>query len=319
MSDYFDKFREGQRLLAQAGNDQAALSMALLKVHSALEDYLRSALATNQAVPEETRQAVTDIRAVQWRDLADYAQKYNVITGPERNTILSFNKLRQNVAHGETITLDREQLEQYVRMIGGKLNIRVEDVPTKPAQSPRTQPPVSAPPRPTAATQPLPKHPYNPYETAVPDKRKKPKAPKNNPPATRPRGCTSWVFGFLLIFFVLSGVRAFQDRFDVIYSEDGDPLRLPKIVDARSTQPESAPVAQPTAAARMATVVDVGNLGLRVRETPSLTGTLVATKLSEGTQVQIIGGPQEADGHTWWQIQTEAITGWCSGTYLQIE
>jgi hypothetical protein len=44
--------------------------------------------------------------------------------------------------------------------------------------------------------------------------------------------------------------------------------------------------------------------GLSLRQSPNTGGALVVI-LDFGTQLQVIGGPQEADGYTWWQLRLD--------------
>lgn len=39
--------------------------------------------------------------------------------------------------------------------------------------------------------------------------------------------------------------------------------------------------------------------------------------LAPGTAVEIIGGPVERDGYTWWQVRGPLGEGWCAGQYLE--
>ena len=38
--------------------------------------------------------------------------------------------------------------------------------------------------------------------------------------------------------------------------------------------------------------------------------------LPDGTQLKIVGGPQERDGYQWWQVEGEGIAGWVAGDVL---
>ena len=67
------------------------------------------------------------------------------------------------------------------------------------------------------------------------------------------------------------------------------------------------PTAPPTAA--VSVVAAVGELGLNVREQPSTASSIVAS-LSEGTVVEPVSGPVEAEGRAWLQVRAEAVTGW---------
>lgn len=51
---------------------------------------------------------------------------------------------------------------------------------------------------------------------------------------------------------------------------------------------------------------------LRLRNAPSLSGRIVIL-LPNGTRVRVVGGPQSADGYTWWEIRTpEGNIGWAA-------
>ena len=66
-----------------------------------------------------------------------------------------------------------------------------------------------------------------------------------------------------------------------------------------------------------AKVVGTGGSGLNVRSAAG-TGQARIKTLPDGTLVEVIGGPTEADGFTWWQIRDEAgVTGWVASKFLQ--
>lgn len=57
--------------------------------------------------------------------------------------------------------------------------------------------------------------------------------------------------------------------------------------------------------------------GLNLRESAS-TEADVVTQLSAGQEVNIIGGPEEAGGYTWWQVQLgDGLQGWVAGDFLE--
>ncbi len=68
-----------------------------------------------------------------------------------------------------------------------------------------------------------------------------------------------------------------------------------------------------------AVVFNVGVDQLNVRNQPSLTESEVLFRSSAGTVFDIIGGPQEADGFTWWQLRDPQlqVEGWAVAIYLQ--
>jgi hypothetical protein len=68
-------------------------------------------------------------------------------------------------------------------------------------------------------------------------------------------------------------------------------------------------------------VVDVGLNQLNVRDMPGVNGTTIIFRADEGTIFTIIGGPQQSDGLTWWQIQNPSnptLSGWAASNYLEI-
>ena len=75
----------------------------------------------------------------------------------------------------------------------------------------------------------------------------------------------------------------------------------------------------PLAVGLRAAVYNVGNDELNVRNIPSLTESEVLFRAPKGTRFDIIGGPQEADGFTWWQLHDAQfqVDGWAVANYLQ--
>ncbi len=68
-------------------------------------------------------------------------------------------------------------------------------------------------------------------------------------------------------------------------------------------------------------VFDVGNQELNIRNIPSLTDSQVLFRAPAGREFDIIGGPQQADGFTWWQLRDTnpqfQVEGWAVANYLQ--
>ncbi len=68
-----------------------------------------------------------------------------------------------------------------------------------------------------------------------------------------------------------------------------------------------------------ASVSDTGGVGLNLREGAGTAHGRVKM-LPEGTTVDVIGGPTEADGYTWWQVQdTTGTSGWAVEQYLSAQ
>lgn len=68
-----------------------------------------------------------------------------------------------------------------------------------------------------------------------------------------------------------------------------------------------------------AAVYGVGNDKLNIRNSPSLTESQVLFRENEGKRFEIIGGPHEADGFTWWQVRDPQfqVQGWAVARYLR--
>lgn len=57
---------------------------------------------------------------------------------------------------------------------------------------------------------------------------------------------------------------------------------------------------------------------LRVRPQPSTNGEPVGSLKNE-TSVTLVGGPQEGDGYTWWEIEADGIRGWVAADFLKLK
>lgn len=67
-------------------------------------------------------------------------------------------------------------------------------------------------------------------------------------------------------------------------------------------------------------VVDVGDQQLNVRDAPGVNTSNVVFRVPEGIAFTVVGGPQQADGLTWWQIalvENSARVGWAASNYLE--
>ncbi|MCL0062473.1 PKD domain-containing protein, partial [Thermodesulfovibrionales bacterium] len=62
-------------------------------------------------------------------------------------------------------------------------------------------------------------------------------------------------------------------------------------------------------------VAHTGGLGLRLREAGNLLAR-VLQMMPEGTEVTILGGPEFADGYTWWKVLYGEQEGWAAARYL---
>nr|MBA2289420.1 SH3 domain-containing protein [Chloroflexia bacterium] len=81
--------------------------------------------------------------------------------------------------------------------------------------------------------------------------------------------------------------------------------------------PDQAEAADTTAQLAVGNVATVTENGLNMRASASTSADIVIT-LAQGHQATIIGGPQDADGFAWWQIELEDGTqGWVAADFLQ--
>lgn len=86
-------------------------------------------------------------------------------------------------------------------------------------------------------------------------------------------------------------------------------------LSAEQSQPAAA-TAGGLQAGGKATVTDDG---VNLRSKPSTSGEVVAT-LSAGTEVTVTGASDDAEGYTWWPIETtDGTKGWIAGDFLKPE
>ncbi len=88
-------------------------------------------------------------------------------------------------------------------------------------------------------------------------------------------------------------------------------------VVAVSDDPQPEGPRDPLDIGDMATVCCTEGTGLRMRSGAG-TGHPVVKMLSEDKVVEVVGGPQEATGYTWWQVRDEVGTsGWVASEFLR--
>lgn len=96
--------------------------------------------------------------------------------------------------------------------------------------------------------------------------------------------------------------------------------------DARGLDPSLlAPVESPGVSATLSLEISVGGrvavlntegAGLRMRSGPGLSHSTVETA-QDGEVLQVVGGPETADGFTWWQLDHDGTLGWCASEWLE--
>ncbi len=67
-------------------------------------------------------------------------------------------------------------------------------------------------------------------------------------------------------------------------------------------------------------VAGVGGQELNIRNKPGISLTQILFRAPEGALLDVIGGPQEADGFSWWKVRDSQflVEGWTVANYLQV-
>lgn len=130
----------------------------------------------------------------------------------------------------------------------------------------------------------------------------------------------------LVVVYFVSGSLIPED--EEPYQGGGELMIIPVPTATASPTPTPTPIviASPTAAVEdgiqmggYAQITGTGGEGLRLRREPSLRGGIVYLGL-EGEIFYVKGGPTEADGYLWWQLEAPlnpARQGWTVSDYLQ--
>ena len=95
------------------------------------------------------------------------------------------------------------------------------------------------------------------------------------------------------------------------------PTPEPPAIAPAPTPPPPPPPPQ-LAVGGTAQVSNTDGAPLRIRQTPSLQGRILA-RVPEGARLQLKSGPREAGSSKWWEVtgfDTKGTTGWCIDTYL---
>jgi hypothetical protein len=103
-------------------------------------------------------------------------------------------------------------------------------------------------------------------------------------------------------------------------------LLLPPSATATPEPPAIAPAPTPPppppppqlAVGGTAQVTNTDGAPLRIRQTPSLQGRILA-RVPEGARLQLKSGPREVGSGKWWEVtgfDTKGTSGWCIDTYL---
>ncbi len=122
-------------------------------------------------------------------------------------------------------------------------------------------------------------------------------------------------------------VQALQRQVTELHSKQGATPQAPPPAGGLSKQgaaPQASGQSKAVGAGGLAVgasawVTRAGGLPLRLRSGPSLEGQIL-DRLTPGTQMTLLEGPQQADGHAWWHIRTtDNREGWVAGEDLRTQ
>jgi hypothetical protein len=66
-------------------------------------------------------------------------------------------------------------------------------------------------------------------------------------------------------------------------------------------------------------VIETG-VGLNLRSEPVVDPNNILELVQDGVVLEVVGGPQEAEGFIWWQVSTpDGIEGWAVEDFLQAQ
>jgi uncharacterized protein YhaN len=113
-------------------------------------------------------------------------------------------------------------------------------------------------------------------------------------------------------------IQALQSQLSALQQSAGTKVTEGGSIGTKSV-PASSAVAGGLAAGSSAWVTRAGGLPLRLRSGPSLSESVI-DRLQPGTQMTLLNGPQQADGHAWWHIRTtNGKEGWVAGEDLRTQ
>jgi hypothetical protein len=113
-------------------------------------------------------------------------------------------------------------------------------------------------------------------------------------------------------------IQALQSQLAALQQSAGSKSGEGISVGTKSVAPSSTVPGGLTAGAS-AWVTRAGGLPLRLRSGPDLSANIL-DRLQPGTQMTLLKGPQQADGHAWWNIRTtDGKEGWVAGEDLRTQ
>jgi hypothetical protein len=141
-TDMQKKLREGLKILSEASQeDTRSLNDALLKIHGALEDFVRLELAAK--APQ--LQGEVESKRTTWKTLIEYGKEYLGFTEYDARTITDANNQRQKVAHGGNYSGSLSELVDYAEFVKRRVSFgkpsTIDRLPQRVAEPPKPPPP----------------------------------------------------------------------------------------------------------------------------------------------------------------------------------
>ena len=110
-----DKLHEGLEKLEELSEDDTdRMGLVLIKLHGAMEDFVRLEVGEKAS---QLRETVEDARLTNWKSLLDYAKTYLGFTEEDCRIITDANIQRQKVAHGGNYDGRLADLKRYARFV----------------------------------------------------------------------------------------------------------------------------------------------------------------------------------------------------------
>jgi hypothetical protein len=117
-SDMRAMLQEGLEILSRSSDkDRYMLNEAIIKIHGALEKYIR--LEVSRIKPE-LQTEVENLKETNWYKLISYSKQYLGFTEYDARTITRANEWRKKAAHGENQDATLDELKQYASFVQRK-------------------------------------------------------------------------------------------------------------------------------------------------------------------------------------------------------
>ena len=128
-----------EKLKEISTDDNDGMGTALIKLHGAMEDFVRLEVA--QKAPH-LRETVEDLKQTNWNDLLDYGREYLNFSDNDCKIISNANFQRNKYAHGGDYTFSYSEIKNYAHFVENwctnKVSVAVGDwVKDKPSPQPR--------------------------------------------------------------------------------------------------------------------------------------------------------------------------------------